>query len=368
MPLQFTLFITIALLIVFGINSLIYLTLTRLGGLVEGQYRTILAIIMALLSYGFIAFSILSRYSNNIFIKTGYAVTGAWWGILLLMFFGSLLICLLFIILKFIPLTINFKILTWIITIITLLASTYGLVNARGMKIVEQSIAIDNLPAGWENKRIIQISDLHLGILNGHTSAKKIITQINHLRPDLVIITGDYFDGTSPDLDYIASPLALIQTRYGVIMINGNHETYVGPDKIEAALKPFNVSYLRNEIIELDGLYIVGLDYPARNQKIQTDILEKLGSDKPSILLYHEPKFIEKAKAAGIDLQLVGHTHGGQIWPFNYITWLVYGKYTSGLHKIDNYNLYVSPGTGTWGPPMRLGSDNEITVFTLKNK
>jgi len=368
MPLQFILFITIALLIVFGINSLIYLTLTRLSGLITGQYRTILAIIMALLSYGFIAFSILSRYSNNIFIKTGYAVTGAWWGLLLLMFFGSLLICLLFILFKFIPLTINFKILTWIIIFSSLLASTYALVNARSVVIVKHSIEVNDLPTGWENKRIVQISDLHLGILNGHTYAKKIITQINHLRPDLVIITGDYFDGTSPDLDYLASPLALVQARHGVIMINGNHETYTGPDKIDAALKPFNVNYLRNEIIELNGLNIVGLDYPARNQKIQTDILSELGSDKPSILLYHEPKFIEKAKAAGIDLQLVGHTHGGQIWPFNYITWLVYGKYSSGLHKVDNYNLYISPGTGTWGPPMRLGSSNEITVFTLKNK
>jgi predicted MPP superfamily phosphohydrolase len=146
----------------------------------------------------------------------------------------------------------------------------------------------------------------------------------------------------------------------------GNHERYGDLDRIAALMAETGVVMLRNEVVEYKGVQLVGADYPERENQKDTPYLRELKVKKglPSVLMYHPPTGIEYTVQAGIDLQVSGHTHNGQLFPFNLLAKLFF-PYIKGLYQIDGMYLYVSPGTGTWGPPMRLGSHNEITLFNL---
>jgi hypothetical protein len=230
-------------------------------------------------------------------------------------------------------------------------------------------VKIKNLPARWKNKKIIQISDVHLGQVNQKEFLEKIVSKINLVSPEMVLITGDLFDGMDGILASVLQPLKKIDPPKGIFFITGNHETYLGLNNIFKEIKKTPIKVIRNEVLSISGLKIIGIDYPEQGEK--SDIISKLELlkkdyfGKPNILLHHTPVNISQIKKMGINLELCGHTHNGQIFPFDLITKLIYRNYNYGLYSSGNYTLYTTNGVGTWGPTMRLGNIPEIVVITL---
>jgi predicted MPP superfamily phosphohydrolase len=234
---------------------------------------------------------------------------------------------------------------------------------------VHVQVNIQNLPPEWRGKKVVQLTDVHLGHILGSAFLSQVVERINAEEPAAVFITGDLFDGADGRLDELVRPLDGFHAPLGTYFVTGNHETYLGTERAYAALKTTRVRILRDERVDLNGLQVIGMSYPERgfSRDLGEAIRKLAGFDpqRPSILLYHAPAQTAQAKAAGISLQLAGHTHHGQIFPFQFVTWRVYGKYYRGLHVEGDYTIYTSSGVGTWGPPMRTGDRPEITVIHL---
>ncbi len=250
--------------------------------------------------------------------------------------------------------------------------SALGFREALGaVGVVELDVKIKNLPQALAGFRLVQISDVHIGPLLHKEWLAGIVARIRELKPDLVAITGDLVDGSVEDLREHTAPLAdLADTPRGVFFVTGNHEYYSGADEWLAHLKTLSVQPLRNERREVaPGLWLAGIDdLTARGGDHGPDLPRALAGhdrEQPLVLLAHQPRQFLEAADLGVDLTLSGHTHGGQIWPF---VWLVslQQPYVAGLHRKKESQLYVSRGTGFWGPPLRVGAPPEITLIRLQ--
>ena len=241
-------------------------------------------------------------------------------------------------------------------------------------------------------KTIVQLSDIHLGHFYTIDYLKNLVIRVNALDPDLIFITGDLFDGMAADISRFAAPLSRFKAKKGIYFITGNHESYIGLDRALAVLKNTGIKILNNEVIDSSGMLIIGISYPGLNGADQIHGLEKLRhtpTDKnPRILLFHTPTNISpkgggdidrhfatywvpdttfsQVKKLGVDLQLSGHTHAGQIFPFGYLTKLIYKGFDYGLHRHGSLSIYTTSGVGTWGPPMRTGNSPEIVRVKLR--
>jgi uncharacterized protein len=303
----------------------------------------------------FPAATIIDMFFHSIVTRIFYLFAGSVAGTLFILFF-----CLLVLELVNLITPIFSKPIAGIILIIFILAvSIFSIINASGINIKE--ITIDNFGA---DARIVQISDAHIGTARNSAFLGMIIEKTNSLNPDAVVITGDLVDGTGKLSANTFEPLNRINAPTYAIM--GNHEFYEGEQKVKELLSKTKVKVLMDESVETLGINIVGLDYSEKRSYAQ-DHLRNISYErsKPTILLNHVPIGYEAAEKAGVNLQLSGHTHNGQIFPFTLFVRMAFSK-INGLYKIGGMSLYVSPGTGTWGPPMRLGSRNEITLFNLK--
>jgi predicted MPP superfamily phosphohydrolase len=248
-----------------------------------------------------------------------------------------------------------------------------GLWNAYNPKTSYIEVPIGGLA---QEIRALQISDVHLGHFRGKAYLQKVVDTAKKLDPDIVFLTGDLFDGKIKLNRDVISPLG--QLEMPVYFVEGNHDGYSGPEKIKKELRATGVIVLENEVTHWGPLQIIGLNYmPADSQAIDMHVrgehstiketLANLDIDKkkPSILLHHSPVGIHYANEQGVDLYLAGHTHGGQLFPVNHIVKLMF-RYSSGLHEYNGTQIYVSQGTGTFGPPLRVGTRSELTVITLK--
>jgi len=215
------------------------------------------------------------------------------------------------------------------------------------------------------NLRIVHLSDFHLGPIHGATYFARVIRRVKALRPDLVLITGDLLDSTERSTS--VSFAVLNELDVPVFLTTGNHEHYIGLEEVSKILKKYNIRILRNEAIETNDIQIVGIDNTASRRHF-VSILEKIdmNPNKFTVLMHHQPIALEDANKRGVDLMLAGHTHGGQVFMFTLIVRLFW-KYSNGLYRYRDTYLNTSSGTGTWGPPLRLGSFNEITLIKLKS-
>ena len=267
----------------------------------------------------------------------------------------------------------------WIAPLLALLVTSVGFANARRRaRIKEVEIPAAGLPPSLDGFTIAQISDIHVGptIKAGYLQA--IVDAVNGLEADAVAITGDLVDGSVGDLRAHTAPLRHLQARHGTFFVTGNHEYYSGVHEWLEELSRLNVQVLLNEhrVLQHDGasLLIAGVtDYSAGSFDLahRSDPLAALAAAPSDVafklLLAHQPRSAGAAAAAGFDLQLSGHTHGGQFWPWNHFV-RFQQPYTYGLHRLSNLWVYISRGTGYWGPPKRFGAPSEITRITLRRK
>lgn len=367
---RFLLFITLFIAVIIGANLLIYSSLVYFLSINSLTIRLYLFIFLFGFVFLFFGTSIALHFYNRVFLHQLYLLAAVWAGIWVYLFFGALFAWLAAAIFQFSgnppPLTIISAVYLFVVGLI----SIYGLWNAHRPRIKDIKATIKNLPPAWKNKTAVQLSDLHLGSIYGPVFLKIIVKQVNALKPDLIFITGDLFDGVDGELDCFTSILNELKAKKGIFFINGNHEQYLGLEKVRTALKETNIPWLEDQVINLGGLQIIGLKYgpdaiPRENiiETVRNNSDYKPG--EPTILLYHAPGGIKEAQALGVNLQLSGHTHRGQLFPFNYITQLVFKGFDYGWHRIGDYAIYITTGVGTWGPPMRVGNQPEIVRIEL---
>jgi predicted MPP superfamily phosphohydrolase len=249
---------------------------------------------------------------------------------------------------------------TWGLLLVAVLGSlsAVAFVNAQRIAVAEVPVAAPEPVAGL---RLAQISDVHVGSRSGRYLTR-VVARVNAEEPDYVLITGDLIDFHGIDTDELAALGTLSAPTYFVI---GNHERYVDLEAICGRLRSLGIVVIRNAAVEAGGLQLVGIDDAEPKSQVRR-VLRTLEAapERYRILLYHRPDGAEDAAAWGAQLMLCGHTHSGQIVPFNYVVRRVFPR-IRGRYQIGAMTLYVSPGTGTWGPVLRLGSRSEISMFTL---
>lgn len=348
--LQYIAFLTVFLGVYGSVNAYVIWRINNLLGHKFSQI-TLLLILLATASYFFGA--AIDRLAHNFFTRVLYGTLASWMGIVLLLFAMLLL---------FEILNLFFKIPTKpsvsIILITTAILTLYAVINAFSVKIKEITVPIKNLKT---EITIAQLTDLHVGTIHNSHFLNKIVSQVNVAKPDFTVITGDLVDGSGP-LRF-ESYVQLNALQMPVYFVPGNHENYENLDKVFNVLQGLHLKILQNEKIETHDLQLIGINFSENRNDMTLDKIA-INPNLPSILLAHNPNMIKKAAQKGIDLQLAGHTHNGQIVPFNLIVKMFYPR-IKGLYDYNGSKLYVSPGTGTWGPPMRLGSNNEITLIKL---
>jgi predicted MPP superfamily phosphohydrolase len=264
-----------------------------------------------------------------------------------------------------------------LVTAVALAAGGLGLHGAlRPPRIARVEIPLRRWPRALDGFRVVQISDLHIGPILGRRFAAQVAQRVNALAPDLVAVTGDLVDGGVRQLASEVAPLAALRARHGVHFVTGNHDHYSGAAAWAEQTRALGMRVLRNERVEIRArgavFDLVGVD-DHRGDLLGRDGREDLaaalaGRDpaRPALLLAHDPTTFRRAARRGIDLQLSGHTHGGQIWPFRWLVRLAI-PWVEGRHASGAAELYVSRGTGFWGPPMRLWAPAEITEITLRS-
>ncbi|HSM92883.1 MAG TPA: metallophosphoesterase [Anaeromyxobacteraceae bacterium] len=242
-------------------------------------------------------------------------------------------------------------------------------------EIADVPVRLPRLPRALDGLTIVQISDLHVGPTIRQREVDRVVEQANALRPDVVVVTGDLVDGTVGELGPIVAGLGRLRSRWGVHFVTGNHEYFSGVDAWLRFLPRLGMRVLRNERVTIGdaggALELAGVDdwhagrYGRGHGYDLAKALAGHDPERPLVLLAHQPLGVEAGVRQGVGLQLSGHTHGGQIFPFNLAVHAAF-RYVRGLYAVeDGAHVYVSKGTGYWGPPMRLGFPPEITRITL---
>ena len=350
--LQYILFYGIFFFVFFGMHLYVFCRLNRSFNV----SRPVLFSAIVILALTFPVCTLLEKFFPSMITMLFYTLASIWLGVLFL---------LLSVLLVSEPVRLFFSLDSraagLCIVGVVLLLSGYGLINAVHPQVKTITVPIAGLK---ETLRLVQLSDIHVGTIHNSGYLTKVVNTTNALQPDMVLITGDLFDGIGPVSRRTVAPLGKLRAK--TFFVSGNHEKYYGIDKVAAVMENTGAVFLRNQVVRYGGLQIAGVDYPERENQKANPVVGKLALDGalPSILMYHPPAGTNEAAEAGIDLQLSGHTHAGQLFPFTLLVKLFF-PYTDGLHRLGNMHLYVSAGTGTWGPPMRLGSRSEITLIRL---
>ena len=243
-----------------------------------------------------------------------------------------------------------------------LIATLYGVVNARWIRTRKVKIAIPNLPDAWRGRTAALVSDVHLGHVNGAGFLARIVARVQNLKPDIVFMTGDLYDGTAIDAAPVAAPLQKLNPPLGTFFVTGNHEEFHDPSQYLEAVRATRVRVLENEKLSIDGLQLVGVpDHASANANQFRTILDRLSIDtsRPSILLSHAPHALPISEQAGISLQLSGHTHGGQIFPFTWFTRKIFREFTKGLHRHGQMQVCHNDRRWYLGPPLRVGTNQK---------
>ena len=324
---------------------------------------------LAVLSISFIGSSLLAFRYTNAAVRAVYKASAIWLGLLSFLFLAAIASWIIFGVTQVAGLEINFHRLVESFFGIAMTVGVYGIFNASYTRITRASVRLANLPEAWRGRKAALISDVHLGHVRNGSFLRRMVAKILKEEPDAIFIAGDLYDGTAIDAHRAAEPLKKLAAPQGVYFVAGNHEQFGDDSRYLNAVTAAGVRVLSNEKVEVDGLQIIGVPYrnAAHHSRFES-VLRAIGfdRDRASILLTHAPDHPEVAEAAGVSLQLSGHTHLGQFIPWSWMARHVYRQFVYGLTRIGKMQVFTSSGAGTWGPPLRLGSNPEIVMLEFE--
>jgi len=331
--------------------------------------RFLAALTLGVLSISFVTASLLAfRYSNAL-VRGLYKVSAVWIGLLSFLLFGAAGSWVVFAASRLAGFGLNFHGIVEILFTLAAALGALGLLNATCTRITRATVRLANLPGTWRGRRAALVSDLHLGHVRNGGFLRRIVASILSEEPDTVFIVGDLFDGTAIDALRAAEPLKELVAPQGVYFVAGNHEQFRKDGKFLEAVAATGVRVLNDEKVEVEGLQIIGVSYNnAVHRNRFGSLLNAVGIDqgRASVLLTHAPDHPDVAAAAGVSMQVSGHTHLGQFVPWSWIARRVYRQFVYGLSRIGKMVVFTSSGAGTWGPPLRLGSNPEIVMIEFQ--
>ena len=359
-------FIVIIQSVLFLTHFFLYETWTFMSAPVNTPGRIAIKLILALLSVSFVGASLLAfRYTNSA-VRGFYRAAAVWTGLVSFLFFAAVSSWIVFAVARIAWPGVDFHRIVECLFSAAVVAGLYGVFNASWTRITRATVRLANLPPAWRGRTAALISDVHLGHVRNGNFLRRLVAKVLREKPDAIFIAGDLYDGTAIDAKRAAQPLSDLKAPQGVYFVAGNHEQFGDDSKYLNAVAAAGVRVLSNEKVEVDGLQIMGVPY--RHAALEEHFASVLlgmavDRDRASILLTHAPDHPATAEAAGVSLQLSGHTHLGQFIPWSWMARRVYRDFVYGLRRIGKMQIFTSSGAGTWGPPLRLGSNPEIVML-----
>jgi uncharacterized protein len=324
---------------------------------------------VGVLSVSFLAATLLAFRYFNPAVRTLYRIAAVWLGIVSFLFFAAGASWVVFGLTWLAGMDVNFHKIVETLYVAAVLSGLTGVLNAGWTRIRRITVRLENLPETWRGRKAALISDLHLGHVRNGGFLRRIVAKVMREKPDAVFLAGDLYDGTAIDAAKAAEPLRDLRAPHGTYFVAGNHEQFGDDSRYLEAVSDAGVRVLHNEIVDADQLQIVGVPYnhATRDEHFRS-VLRQIGVDRKraSILLTHAPDRPHIAEKEGISLQVSGHTHVGQFFPWTWMARRIYRQFVYGLSRIGKMLIYTSSGAGTWGPPLRLGSSPEIVFFQFE--
>jgi len=373
----FLIFFSIVLTIYGSVNYYLFVRGLQVFSLSLPMKRWFIIIFWSVVSM-FILGNVLERAATSSFSEWIYRIGSFWMAFMLYLFIAVVLIDFIRILNYFFHFLPPFSQIMrfWLGLIIFSLVSlvvVYGHLNALWINVKEIPLTVHKKVSGSSEVKILMVSDIHLGALIGERREKRLLDIVREQNPDLVLLCGDLVDGEiAPALrKKLGRHIQEIKTPLGVYAILGNHEYIGGIDKTLPYLKSINIKVLIDDTVTLsNGIQLVGRNDRSGSRmngglKSLDEVLSGIDNSKPVIVMNHQPFNLQEAADSKVDLHLSGHTHNGQLWPFNYLTEAIF-ELSWGLLKKGNTNFYVSSGFGSWGPTVRIGNRPEVVVFKLK--
>lgn len=321
-------------------------------------------------SFSFVVMMMITQVWYSKISSFFYEVSSVWLGTIYFLFLGTIIFLIFCELIPIFHLPgIFVKIMGIILLLSGLGVSIYGVIHSYNLKITEYSVKINNLPEEWNNKKIVMFSDTHFGNIRNLKFGESLVEKINEQNPDLVLIAGDYYDGPHVNDSEIANLMSGVKSKKGIIFSPGNHEEYGDSRKFSKSLANAGVIVLSNEIMVVDGLQIIGVDYiTGSNKDSLSSVLNSmnLSENTTKILIKHVPNNLSAVFSKNFDLVVSGHVHQGQVWPGPWITRMVFKEFSYGLNYFGKTAVVTSSGAGTWGPPQRVGTNSEIVVIHLE--
>lgn len=359
-------FVAIIQSILFVGHWFLYLTLAAFWGPSDPEGISKLQVTLTVLSVSFVAASLLAFRYSHLLVRLFYTICAAWLGMLSFSLLAACSCWVLYASVELFGLHLERGRVATVLFSLAFIVSLYGIINAARTRVTRITVQLPNLPDSWRGRVAALVCDTHLGHVRNYGFIRRVVTMLARLRPDIVLIAGDLYDGTSANLNRLAEPLAGLSPPLGAYFVTGNHEEFSDREKYLTAVRRSGIRVLNNEKVAVDGLQIVGVHYreSISPQRFRS-ILQQASLDRncASILVTHAPHRLEIAEEEGISLQLSGHTHRGQFFPWTLIVSRIYGLYAYGLNRFGNLMVYTSSGAGTWGPPMRVGTNPEIVLI-----
>jgi len=362
-------FIAVVQALLFLAHLLLYETWTFSAASNAGGGPVWLRTVLGALSVSFLVASLLAWRYTGAAVRAIYKIAAVWLGLLSFLFIAAAAAWLVFGLASVAGLRVNFHTLVEVLFGAAAAAGIYGVFNASWTRITRTTVRLANLPEAWRGRKAALISDVHLGHVRNGSFLRRIVAHVRKEKPDAIFIAGDLYDGTAIDARRAAEPLSQLTAPHGVYFVAGNHEQFGDDSKYLHAVEAAGVRVLRNEKVEAEGLQIIGIPYRhAAHNAHFASVLHGIGvnRERASILLTHAPDHPHIAEAAGVSLQLSGHTHVGQFIPWTWMARRIYRQFVYGLSRIGKMQVFTSSGAGTWGPPLRLGSNPEIVVLEFR--
>jgi hypothetical protein len=369
MILRILLFLLVIQSVVFFGHWVIYKTMTSFLNITRLEVLWRIRVVFILLGLLFVIASILTNQFSSPGLDWFYTAAAVWVGTVHILIMASVAYWAIYAIAYYSQIALPTAATGLAVYAVGLFLSGWGIYNSFNARLTPYTVTIPGLPESWKGRTAVMISDTHFGNIRGQASAIALAKKINSLNPDIVFIPGDYFDGPFADYFKLAAPLSTLKAPLGVFFASGNHEEFRESSPYWNAIALANVHMMNNRVETVDGLQIAGTTYAGSNTDTElSDTLSKIPYDRnqPLVLLKHAPFVPETAAKNNVSLMLSGHTHEGQMWPFSFITDLIYEDAAYGEYKRGVMTGITSSGYGTWGPPQRLGTVAEIVVIRFQ--